>query len=87
MYKILKNIIKIDRLNFDYKKNVEDGCMDLVFKNKNPEQKIDLREQIFMFAKENNFILLMSKPFGVSLEEIFLKITGENGIKILKMKI
>ena len=62
----------------DYKKNVEDGCMDLVFKNKNPEQKIDLREQIFMFAKENNFILLMSKPFGVSLEEIFLKITDEN---------
>ena len=62
----------------DYKKNVEDGCMDLIFKNKNPEQKIDLREQIFIFAKENNFVLLMSKPFGVSLEEIFLKITGEN---------
>lgn len=62
----------------DYQKNIEDGCMDLVFKNKNSEQEIDLREKIFLFAKENNFILLMLKPFGVSLEEIFLKITDQD---------
>ena len=74
----------------DYKKNIEDGTIDMIFiKKQNLDfdldakdnieniKDLDIREKIFLFAKENNFILLMLKPFDISLEKIFLKLTSD----------
>lgn len=79
----------------DYKKNIEDGTIDMIFIKKHDSDSdldlnlnakedikaIDIREKIFLFAKENNLILLMMKPFDISLEEIFLKLTSDQDIQ------
>lgn len=63
--KIFANIV-------ESKKGIEDFATDLILENKNEG---DIREKIFQFAKENDLILLMMKPFDITLEEIFLQVT------------
>lgn len=76
---ILPNIEKNPKFKcIDVKKNVEPNCIDIVIENKNIE--FDLREQFFNFAVENKLILIMMKPFDMSLEEVFLQVTNENQI-------
>lgn len=59
----------------DVKENIEPGCLDLIIESDNDN---DLRESFFNFAVENKFVLLMMKPFDMSLEEVFLQVTDGN---------
>lgn len=73
---ILKALRKFTFIKcLEVKKDVEEGTTDLVLESM---EQIDLREKVFEFAKQNNFVLLMLQPFNMSLEEVFLQVTDEN---------
>lgn len=76
-YKKIMDELK-KNINFNcvqHKKNVEPGAIDLILENLNGE---DIREKFFRFVKENDFDLLMMKPFDMTLEEVFLQVTSES---------
>jgi len=72
--KILSAINSCDDFKCEIKHEIELGCLDLILESKSDG---DLREKFFNFARENNFIILMLKPYDFSLEEIFLEVTQE----------
>lgn len=43
-----------------------------------PQDNIDLREAVFRACAENGCPILLMRPFGISLESIFLELTADN---------
>jgi ABC-2 type transport system ATP-binding protein len=59
----------------DIKKGIEPNCLDLVLENNTDD---DAREKFFDIAKNIGVKILMMKPFGFSLEDVFMQITQDN---------
>jgi ABC-2 type transport system ATP-binding protein len=60
----------------------EPGTVDLILAG---DENVDIREAIFQCFARNNMPILLMKSMDLSLEEIFLTITGEARVDFLRM--
>lgn len=64
-------------LGFEINASTEDGCWDIVL---NTNDEFDIREALFNTMAKNNLPILIMKTIGLTLEEIFLKVTEGDSI-------
>ncbi len=60
---------------FEINDSPESGCFDITL---NTNREFDIREALFNKMSERNLPILVMKPIGLTLEEIFLKVTEGN---------
>lgn len=62
---------------FEINNSTEDSCWDIVL---NSSEEFDVREKLFNVMAETKQPILSMKPIGLTLEEIFLKVTESESI-------
>lgn len=68
---------KADFEGYEINGSTENGCFDVTIKTK---ENCDVREELFNLMAEKKMPILLMRTEGLTLEEIFLKVTEGNGI-------
>lgn len=72
---VLNAIKSIEGIKFaEIERIREQGTVDLVIE---AEEGIDIRESIFNVCRDNNYAILLMKSVDMTLEDIFLQVTGQ----------
>lgn len=72
---VLKGIKGIEGVIYaEIDRIAEPGSVDIIVEG---DEEIDIRPLIFNLCKENDYTILMMKSMDVSLEDIFLEVTGQ----------